>query len=140
MTAPAFVDTNVLVYAEDRDAGERHERARRLVLDLWDQRSGVLSVQVLQEFYVTVTRKMARPLSEDAAGAIVEQYLSWSVVENTGPLLQDAIRLSRDARLSFWDALVVCAAQHAGCSVLWTEDLNDGQRFGRLEVRSPFRA
>ena len=140
MTERVFVDTNVLVYAEDRDAGEKHETARRLVLDLWDRQAGVLSVQVLQEFYVTVTRKMPRPLSAEAAGAIVDQYLTWSLVENTGELLQRAIALSRDAGLSFWDALVVGAAQHADCIALMTEDLSHGQRFGRLEVCNPFRA
>ncbi len=83
-TVPVFVDTNVLVYAEDRNAGIKHTAARDLVADLWRSGEGVLSVQVLQEFFVTVTRKMPQPLRPDEALAIVEQYLTWRVVENTG--------------------------------------------------------
>lgn len=136
---PAFVDTNILVYAEDRDAKAKHEVARDLVLGLWRDRSGVLSVQVLQEFYVTVTRKLKKPLAPARARAAVGEYLTWTVVENTGPLLLDAMELQQESRLSFWDALVVQAALEAGCDTLWSEDLNAGQRFGSLLVVNPFR-
>ena len=73
---PAFVDANILIYAEDRDAGSKHAIARDLVADLWRSGEGVLSVQVLQEFFVNVTRKLPRPLKPDEAFAIVEQYLT----------------------------------------------------------------
>lgn len=136
---PSFVDTNILVYAEDRDAGRRHEVARDLVLDLWNSREGVLSVQVLQEFYVTVTRKLKKPLSAEKAAEIVEEYLTWTVVENTKPLLRAALALQDKAQLSFWDAMVVQAALDARCEQLLTEDLNAGQRFGGLTVVNPFR-
>src|SRR3978361_1875092 len=86
-TVPAFVDANILVYTEDRDAGSKHTIARDLVADLWRSGEGVLSVQVLQEFFVNVTRKIPRPLSSQEASTIVEQYLTWRVVENTGGLL-----------------------------------------------------
>jgi predicted nucleic acid-binding protein len=135
---PSFVDTNILVYAEDRDVGAKWQVARDLIVRLWDTRDGVLSVQVLQEFYVTVTRKLRRPLSPPKALGIVREYLTWSVVENTGELLVAAIGLQQRAKLSFWDSLIVQAALESGCDRLYSEDLNAGQRFGALEIRNPF--
>jgi len=135
---PAFVDTNILVYAEDRDAGSKHTIARDLVADLWRSGEGVLSVQVLQEFFVTVTRKMKRPLQPPEALAIVEQYLTWRLVTNTGDLLLAGIRLAATLKISFWDALVVQAASIERCERLWTEDLNHGQRIGNLTILNPF--
>jgi predicted nucleic acid-binding protein len=133
-----FVDTNILVYAEDRDAGIKHTIARDLVADLWRSEQGVLSVQVLQELFVTVTRKVPRPLGPEKALAIVEQYLTWQVVANTGDLLLAAIRRASDVSVSFWDALILEAACFARCDCLWTEDLNHGQRIGDLIVVNPF--
>lgn len=135
---PAFVDTNILVYAEDRDAGSKHAIARDLVADLWHSGDGVLSVQVLQEFFVTVTRKMPKPLTSDAALRIVEQYLTWRVVENTGGLLLASIRSASALKVSFWDALILEAARAERCDRLWTEDLNHGQRVGDLTIVNPF--
>jgi len=136
---PAFVDTNILVYAEDRDAGEKHGVARDLIVRLWDDHSGVLSVQVLQEFYVTVTQKLAKPLTSARALEIVTEYLTWTVVENTGKLLAEAIVLQQTFRLSFWDAMVVQAAIEARCDYLYSEDMNPGQRIGSLVVVNPFQ-
>jgi predicted nucleic acid-binding protein len=137
-SVPAFVDANILVYAEDRDAGSKHTVARDLVTDLWRSGEGVLSVQVLQEFFVTVTRKVPRPLGSDKALAIVEQYLTWRVVENTGDLLLAGIRLASTLKVSFWDALILQAARVEGCDRLWTEDLHHGQRVGDLTIMNPF--
>jgi predicted nucleic acid-binding protein len=134
----SFVDTNVLVYAEDREAGRKHDEARALVLALWNDRTGVVSVQVLQELYVTLTRKLPRTLSAGKALEIVREYLTWQVVDNTGDLLVHAVALQQKAGLSFWDALVVQAAINAGCDRLYSEDLNPGQRFGGVEVINPF--
>lgn len=136
---PSFVDTNVLVYAEDRDAKAKHEIARDLVVHLWEVRDGVLSVQVLQEFYVCVTRKLRKPVTSAKALEIVGEYLTWTVIENTGRLLTEAIALQQRAKLSFWDALVVQAAIEAGCDRLYSEDLNHGQKFGRVAVMNPFQ-
>jgi predicted nucleic acid-binding protein len=136
---PSFVDTNVLIYAEDRDAKLKHDVARDLIVRLWDERDGVLSVQVLQEFYVNVTRKLKKPLSNAKALEIVEEYLTWTVVENTARLLTSAIRLQSKAQLSFWDAMIVQAAIEVGCERLYSEDLNHGQRFGSLVVVNPFK-
>lgn len=138
MIAKTFVDTNVLVYAEDRDAGPKHEIARDLIVSLWDARQGVVSIQVLQDFYVTITKKPKKPLSPTKALDIVREYLTWEVVENSSELLVAAITLQQKAQLSFWDAAVVQAALSAGCSRLCTEDLNNGQRFGSLVLENPF--
>ena len=137
---PSFVDTNILIYAEDRAAGKKHELAKALVLDLWNTADGVLSVQVLQEFYVNVTRKLKKPLSSAKARQIIDEYLTWTVVENTKSLLGAALQLHHDAHLSFWDAMVVQAAISSGCDRLYTEDLNAGQRFGSLILVNPFKA
>ncbi len=134
----SFVDTNILIYAEDRDAGKRHTVARDLILGLWSTRKGVVSVQVLQEFFVNVTRKAKKPLTAAKAEEIVEQYLTWEVVENTPALLRASIALHQKAKISFWDAAVVQAALDAGCTQLYTEDLNSGQRFGKLLIKNPF--
>jgi predicted nucleic acid-binding protein len=138
-TVPSFVDTNVLVYAEDRDAKHKHDVARDLVLGLWNDRQGVLSVQVLQEFYVTVTRKLKKSLRRTEALDIVREYLTWTVVENTGSLLVQAAELQQRSQLSFWDAMVVQAAIQAGCDRLYSEDLNAGQRFDSVTVVNPFK-
>ena len=135
---PSFVDTNVLIYAEDLDAEDKHEIARDLVIDLWTRQDGVLSVQVLQEFYVNVTRKLKKPLNSAKALSIVEEYLSWTVVENTGALLVEAVKLQQKAQLSFWDSLVVQAAIESGCDRLYSEHMNAGQRFGSVVVVNPF--
>jgi predicted nucleic acid-binding protein len=135
---PAFVDANILVYAEDRDAGTKHTVAQDLLTDLWRSGEGVLSVQVLQEFFVTVTRKIRQPMDPAEALTIVEQYLTWRVVTNTGDLLLAGIRLATTLKISFWDALVVQAASVERCERLWTEDLNHGQRIGGLTIVNPF--
>jgi predicted nucleic acid-binding protein len=137
-TVPSFVDTNVLVYAEDRDAKAKHRVASDLLVGLWQERDGVVSVQVLQEFYVTATRKLKKPLTSAKALEIVQEYLTWKVVENTAKLLTSAIDLQQRAQLSFWDAMVVQAALEAGCDRLYSEDLHSGQRFGSLVIVNPF--
>ena len=106
--------------------------------DLWRTGDGVLSVQVLPEFFVTVTRKLPWPLRPNEALAIVEQYLTWRVVVNTGDLLLGGIRLASDLKISFWDALIVQAARTERCDRLLTEDLNHGQRIGDLTIINPF--
>lgn len=135
---PSFVDTNVLVYAEDRDAGRKHDLARDLVVRLWNEERGALSVQVLQEFYVTVTRKLPKRLPAARALEAVQEYLTWKVVQNTGDLLVAAIARQQSARLSFWDTMVVQAAIEAGCERLYSEDLHAGQRFESVVVVNPF--
>ena len=135
----AFVDTNVLVYAYDRGAGQRHDRALGLLERLWMEGSGVLSTQVLQEFYVNVRRKAKKPISHDRARALIADYVSWDPVVNDGATLLDAIDVERKYKLSFWDAMIVVAAQKSGATVLYSEDFNDGQKFGGVRVQNPFK-
>ncbi|HPA95696.1 MAG: PIN domain-containing protein [Acidobacteria bacterium] len=139
MSGRAFVDTNVLVYAHDRGAGEKNARARELVKRLWRERIGVVSTQVLQELYVNVRRKASAPISAPEARALVEDYLAWPLVVNDGATILQAVAIEERFGLSFWDALVVASAQEAGVEVLWSEDLNDGQAYGSVVVRNPFR-
>jgi len=134
-----FVDTNVLVYAFDRSSGAKGETARALVRGLWESGRGCLSLQVLQELYVTLTRKVAMPLTAEAAARIVEDLAAWPCHEPSRVDLTEAIALSRRSRVSLWDALVLQSARRSGCSVLWSEDLNAGQKLGGVDVRNPFR-
>lgn len=138
MTARYFVDTNVLVYAHDRGAGRKHEIARDLVRGLWDERSAALSTQVLQELYVNVRRKAEKPVSRDEAAALISDYLAWEIVVNTERSVVEAIALEERHRISFWDALIVRAAQTAGASTLYSEDLSHGQNYGTVQVIDPF--
>ena len=137
-TVPSFVDTNVLVYAEDADAGPKQILAQNLLADLWKDRQGVLSVQVLQEFYVTVTRKLPKPLPPDQARDIVREYLAWTVVPGTPELLKSAMDLQHGEELNFWDALIVQAAIEAGCDRLYSEDMGNGRKYGPVTIVNPF--
>lgn len=139
MNGRAFVDTNILVYAHDRAAGAKQERAREAVTELWDHRSGVLSTQVLQEFYINVRRKAANPISRSEARRALENYLSWTIVINDGDSILRAIDLERRYRLSFWDALIVQAALRSGANRLLSEDFQHGRRFGDVMIVNPFR-
>ena len=136
----AFVDTNVLIYAYDRLAGRKHESARDLVEELWNEGGGVVSTQILQEFYVNVRRKTRPPVSQEEARALVADYLAWDPVVNDGAAVLEAVDVGQRYRLSFWDALVVVAALKGGASIIYSEDLNHGQRFGAVEILNPFDA
>lgn len=138
MSADCFVDSNILVYAHDSGAGRRHAVARDLVRRLWRERTGVISTQVLQEVYVNVRRKAEKPVSRDEAVQLIEDYLSWHVVVNTERSVIDASRIEERFGISFWDALIIHAAESAGAGKLYTEDLNDGQQYGSVEAVNPF--
>lgn len=134
-----FVDTNILMYAHDITVGEKHARAKALVEDLWQNRSGVVSTQVLQELAVNLRRKAKRPLDARATRDVVSDYLAWQVVVNGGDSILEALELEARYQISFWDALVIQAAQTAGADVLYSEDLSDGQRYGSVKVENPFK-
>ncbi|MFN7974843.1 MAG: PIN domain-containing protein [Acidobacteriota bacterium] len=138
MTAPVFVDTNVLVYARDAAAGEKQEKAAAWMRHLWTTRAGRISVQVLQEFYVTVTRKLHHPVPSKVAREDIRDLMAWHPVPMNGALLERAFPLEDRHRLSFWDSLVVAAAAAAGCSVLLSEDLQHGQDLDGVRVQNPF--
>jgi predicted nucleic acid-binding protein len=133
-----FVDSNVLVYAYDTDAGTKHDVAADLLVRLWNDESGRLSTQVLQEFYVTVTRKLPKQLPRRTARDTVDSYATWHPHRPDVGDLVTASELEERHHLSFWDALIVVAAQRSRAVSLLTEDLNDGQRFNDLQVSNPF--
>jgi predicted nucleic acid-binding protein len=138
MSDKYFVDTNILMYAHDKAAGAKHERAKALVEELWRDRTGVVSTQVLQELSVNLRRKAGRPLDAKATRDIVADYLTWQVVVSAGESILEALDLESRYQISFWDALVVQAAQVSGAEVLYSEDLSNGQRYGSVRVINPF--
>jgi predicted nucleic acid-binding protein len=133
-----FVDTNVLVYAHDVTAGSKHTKARALVEELWNTRAGCLSVQVLQEFFVTTTRKIPKPLGAAAAAQIIGDLAHWHVhVPAAGDVLA-AIDIHQRTGASFWNAMILRSAAELDCGTVHSEDLNPGQAYGGVEVRNPF--
>jgi predicted nucleic acid-binding protein len=133
-----FVDTNILVYAYDISAGIRHETAKKLLAGLWNSGLGVISTQVLQEFYVTVTRKLPKAIDSKIAKEIVTDLLEWEVVTIEGPMILDAIELSQKHSFSFWDSLIIAAAEKADCTLLLSEDLSSGTSIGKIKIKNPF--
>jgi predicted nucleic acid-binding protein len=132
-----FVDTNILIYAHDVDQKEKHSIARMLVTELLKTRTGVLSPQVLQEFYVNVTRKIAKPLTKRVARDIVEDFRVWCI-DTTAGEVATAFRIEDEAKISFWDALICASALKAGAEVILSEDMNAGQKVAGIRIENPF--
>jgi len=139
MTGKTFVDTNVLIYAHDKDASTKHQIAKAVLRELWSERAGVLSMQVLQEFYVNVTRKIATPLPKDSARLVVNTYAIWCT-EITPAEISAAFRIEDESQIGFWDALIVSAAAKSGASRILSEDLSAGQRISGVLIENPFAA
>lgn len=137
MNDRTFVDTNVLIYAHDVDAKAKHETAKRVLRELWSERTGVLSMQVLQEFYVNVRRKIPHPLSRKAARLIVGSYAIWCV-DTTPAEISTAFRIEDESQIGFWDALIVASAIKAGVHQILSEDLNAGQTIEGIKIKNPF--
>ena len=138
MIDKVFVDTNVLIYAHDLDAGMKHDRAAAIISDLWEKESGVISVQVLQEFYVNATRKISRPLTPVSTRGIIQNYLAWHVELNDPSAVLLASEIEERNVLSFWDALIVASASRAGADRILSEDLNHGQVLEGILIENPF--
>lgn len=132
----AFLDTNILVYAFDRSDEEKQSAAQQLLQDPYAE--FVISSQVLSEFYVVTTRKLTPPLGHQDAVHAVRLLRNLPVVAVDGSLVAAAIDTASASSISLWDAQIIEAASRAGCSALLTEDLNDGQIIGGVEVRNPF--
>jgi predicted nucleic acid-binding protein len=132
-----FVDTNILIYAHDRSAGIKHERARQLVEGLWISGQGVLSTQVLQELCVNLRRKLARPLAVDEVRQLIRDYMSWEIVVNTPDAAIQALEIEVRYKTSFWDALILQAAEQSGAAILYSEDLAARQSYGTVRVVNP---
>jgi predicted nucleic acid-binding protein len=132
-----FVDTNILVYAHDRSTAVKHLRARELLEQLWDSGNGVSSTQVLQELCINLRRKAGNPLPMVEVRLLIREYSTWEVVTNTPESVLRALDIEMRYKISFWDALILQAAGDAGASILYSEDLGTGQRYGAIQVVNP---
>jgi predicted nucleic acid-binding protein len=139
MSDKAFLDTNILVYAHEPNTGIKHERARALIEKLWNSSGGVLSTQVLQELCVNLRRKMAKPWTVEETRNLILDYTNWQIVVNTPDSVIEALAMEVDYQISFWDALIVHAAEKSGAAILYSEDLSDGQTYGSVRVVNPFK-
>jgi len=132
-----FIDTNVLVYAHDRGARAKHDQAVELLARLFEDARGALSIQVLSEFYAAAIKKLA--MKSEEAEEVISDLAAWTIHRPGHADLLKASRLHRRYKIAWWDALILNSAIELGCSILWTEDLADGQRYGSVVVRNPFR-
>lgn len=137
MSAVVFVDTNILIYAHDLDAGVKRERAMATLRGLWDSGAGRISVQVLQEFYVNATQKLATPVARSTAREIIKTYGVWIQHATTVDTVTRATELAELSRISFWDALIVASAEEVDADELLSEDLNAGQAISGIRVVNP---
>jgi len=134
-----FIDTNVIVYAYDISAGEKHSKAVEIIKGLWDTGSGITSTQVLQEFFVNVTRKITKPLDAVTAKEIVKDFLKWKTVIVDGEIIMDAIDIHSAYKYSFWDSVIIASAIDGGAGTLFSEDLSDKQTIKGIVIRNPFK-
>lgn len=138
MTAPVFVDTNILLYARDAREPVKQLRAAQWLEHLWREQLGRTSTQVLSEYYVNLTRKLKPGLAPEDAWDDVQALFAWNPQSIDAELLSRAHQIELRNRLSWWDSLIVAAAQAQGCAVLLTEDLSDSAVYGGVKVRNPF--
>ena len=139
MSARFFLDTNIFVYSFDRSSDTKDRRAVQLIRQAVTTRKGIISYQVVQEFFNVALRRFAQPMTAPEA----EQYLSavfrpLLAIQSSPVLISEALRLTARHRLSWYDSLIVAAATEGGCGVLYSEDLQHGQRFGDLRIENPF--
>lgn len=137
MTAKTFVDTNILLYVYDHASGWKQEICKQQVQELWRQRCGVISTQVLQEFYNNATRELPNPMSYAAARTEVKLYEAWETIRVDPALIYTASEIQEAHTLSFWDSLIIVAAQRASADILLSEDLNHGQIIGGVRIHNP---
>ena len=140
MSVVAFVDTNILIYAHDLDAGVKRERAMAQLRELWDSGAGRLSIQVLQEFYVNATQKLTTPVARSTAREVIKTYGVWIHHPTTVETITRATELAELARISFWDALIVASAEEVDAEEVLSEDLNDGQAIAGIKIVNPLGA
>jgi predicted nucleic acid-binding protein len=140
MSDKVFIDTNILLYAYDRDAGVKHEIARELIRRRWEDTSGVISIQVLSEFFVRATRAGSSFVSPDEAESIIQNLShAWTVVIPDVPVVLEAIRGRKVHQLSYWDALIWATAKQAKIDTIYTEDLQHGQVIEGVKFVNPFK-
>ncbi len=138
MSGKCFVDTNILVYVHDLSAGAKCSRAQELTSELWDSRKGVVSTQVLQELYIALRRRLRIPVSIANAAEILRDYFQWEVVINNRDSIIRAAEFEARFKISFWDGLILQAAERAGADLMYSEDLSHGRIYGSVRVLNPF--
>ncbi len=138
MPDSVFLDTNVLVYAHDAGSPEKKARSQELIFACLRNNTGVLSAQVLSELFVTLTKKLEQPMSIEQAKREIVLLSTMETVEIDATLVVQAITLKERWQLSYWDSLILAAAERAECTVVYSEDMSDGQEYGSLVVRNPY--
>lgn len=133
-----FVDTNIIVYAYDVSAGEKHHKAVKIMKDIWSIGNGIISSQVLQEFFVNVTGKIPKPLNVPTAKEIIKDLLKWKTVSINGEIILEAIDIHNVHKFSFWDSAIIAAAIEGGAGILLTEDLTDKYKIKGIVIKNPF--
>jgi len=133
-----FLDTNILVYAYDRTAGQKNIVAASILESLWNDKSGRISVQVMQEFYVTITRKVSLKMDATTARQIVLDLSNWQIHCPTSIDILEAIDIQIENQLSFWDSMLIQSAVRLGCTRIFSEDLTHGQTIAGVTVINPF--
>lgn len=133
-----FIDTNIIVYAYDISAGEKHTKAVEIMKDLWNAGHGMTSTQVLQEFFVTTTKKISKPLDVITAKEIVKDLLKWKTVIVDGGIILEAIDIHREHKYSFWDSVIIASAVEGGAGTLFSEDLSDKHKIKGIVIKNPF--
>ena len=134
-----FVDTNILVYAHDISAGKKHTTAKNLLKELWENKAGCLSLQVMQEFYISVTQKVPYPMDVSTVKEVIRDLTYWQVHE---PKIEDvlsAVDLQQGYQISFLDAMILQSARQLQCKLIWSEDLNPGQMYESVKLVNPFQ-
>jgi predicted nucleic acid-binding protein len=133
-----FLDTNILIYAYDASAGAKHDLSRKILIECWNSGNGIISTQVLQEFFVSLTGKIPKPLNIPIAREIIEDLLRWDVIINDGDSILGAVEIHTQHKYSFWDSLIIEAAVRGESKYLITEDLSHGQVIRGVEFKNPF--
>ena len=133
-----FVDTNIIIYAYDITAGRKHQIASKILSDMWDSGLGVVSTQVLQEFFVNVTTKIPKPLDIKLAKEIITDLLTWNVVVIDGDFMLSGVEIHLKYQYSFWDSLIIEASIRGGSELLLSEDLSHGQIIQGVTIKNPF--
>ena len=138
MSVNCFVDTNLLVYSRDASNPEKHTQAKQWLTQLWQQETGRISTQVMNEYYVTVTQKLKPGLSKEAARSDLRALAVWQPLDISVPLIESAWEIQDQYAYSWWDSLVIAAALFLDCDYLLSEDMQHGQSFGKLKIINPF--
>ncbi len=133
----AFVDTNIFVYAYDSSSGEKHVKSKKLLNVLWREKTGVVSVQVLQELATTLTKKIPKTLPFDEVIEIISDLSHWQTISTDGALVIESLKIAARYKISTWDGLIIAAANRGNCKCIYSEDLNSGQKYSGVEIVNP---